>query len=113
VLEKLVNALVDEVGGGTAFSEVQTSPLYKGAMEALKLAHGADSVDTNPLLMAFGFVKETDPWGGVLKDVMAAIVVIFQTISGTFLYGCDVFKDDPKCGDLPSLRNEVLSNSLK
>eukprot|EP00804_Cyclotella_cryptica_P027852 CCRYP_020589-RB/>CCRYP_020589-RB protein AED:0.30 eAED:0.30 QI:0/0.66/0.5/1/0.66/0.75/4/244/451 len=58
--------------------------------------------------MSFGFVQAFDPWsaGGVLQTVMGAIVDIFQTIVGFFLYGCDI--SVPGCGDLPSLRNEVL-----
>ena len=107
MLTAIVNALVSAVGEDSVFKEVQDDPLYKGAMDAIGVF-----LPSSPLLMAFGFVKATDPWGGVLKDVMAAIVEIFQRISGTFLYGCDVFAD-PACGDLPSLWNQVLSNSLK
>lgn len=89
-------------GAGSVFQTVLDNTIYSDALE--------DLVDpmTSPLLMSFGFVQAFDPWseGGVLQIVMGAIVDIFQTIVGFFLYGCDIREVD--CGDLPSLRNEVL-----
>lgn len=84
------------------FQKVLDDPVYFNALEDLT------NPENSPLLMSFGFVEAFDPWsdGGVLQTVMSAIVDIFQTIVGFFLYGCDINDDD--CGDLPSLRNEVL-----
>ena len=80
-------------------------------MDALKAIPG-NLLPNSPLVIPFWFVKSTDPWGCVLKDVMHGIVDFFHTILRSFLYGCDVFTE-PGCEDLPSLWNTVLFNSLK
>ena len=89
--------------GSSAFKKVQDSELYQDALE------GVTDLASSPLLMSFGFISSFDPWSenGALKMVMSAIVEIFQTIVGFFLFGCDVF-DDSCAGELPSVRNNVL-----
>lgn len=103
LVTEIVSALASLGGSDSVFQKVIDNNVYSNALKDLV------DPESSPLLMSFGFVEAFDPWsdGGVLQTVMSAIVEIFQTIVGFFLYGCDINDDDCK-GVLPSLQNEVL-----
>ena len=102
LLTALVTSLASKVGG--VFETLQSGAgIYQDALK------NVPDLSASPLAMSFGFVKALDPFsdGSALQIVMSALIELVQKIVGSFLYGCDVF-DDEGCGDLPSVRNDVL-----
>jgi hypothetical protein len=90
-VSEIVSGLASLGGSGSVFQKVLDNTIYSDALADINPSE-------SPLLMSFGFVQAFDPWteGGFLHVVMSAIVDIFQTIVGFFLYGCDINDDD--CG---------------
>lgn len=107
ILRTMIETLVSAAGDSSSFKTVKDNDIYKDAFPP--------GSSNSPLSMAWGFIQVCDPFsqGSALSSVRLGVIQIAYQIVGSFLHGSDCSQEvkdanDGLCGELPSMKNEVL-----
>lgn len=107
ILKTMIEKLVSAAGSSSSFAKVLDNDIYKDAFP--------QEAENSPLIMPWGFIQEFDPFSqdSALSSVRLGVIHIAYQIVGAFLHGSDCSQDvkdanDGLCGELPSMKNEVL-----